>query len=107
MTQEALAEKLGGSFQAVSKWETEKAAPDITFLPRLADVFGCSIDELFARAAEQEQSSVPCFDFPWEDDHIIRGVVCEGRTILQASEMVETFTFEIVGDVKSVDCRCN
>ena len=46
VTQEALGEVLGVSSQAVSKWENESALPDILTLPKLADYFGISIDEL-------------------------------------------------------------
>lgn len=46
VTQEALGEVLGISGQAVSKWENESALPDILILPKLADYFGISIDEL-------------------------------------------------------------
>lgn len=46
MTQEQLAEKLGISAQAVSKWEKEIAYPDILLLPVLADEFEVSINEL-------------------------------------------------------------
>lgn len=42
-----LAEALGVSAQAVSKWETGKANPDLCLLPGLADYFGVSIDSLF------------------------------------------------------------
>ena len=48
MTQEQLAEKLGISFQAVSKWENNISLPDITVIPTLASVFGVSVDRLFA-----------------------------------------------------------
>ena len=48
ITQEVLGEVLGISGQAVSKWENESALPDITYLPRLADYFGISIDELMS-----------------------------------------------------------
>ena len=47
MTQEELAEKIGVSFQAVSKWENAQSAPDISWLPLLAEVFECAIDDLF------------------------------------------------------------
>ena len=48
LTQEEFAEKLGVTFQAVSKWETAKSAPDVTLLPLIAETFGCSIDDLFS-----------------------------------------------------------
>ena len=46
VTQEHLGDALGISSQAVSKWENESALPDIFLLPKLADYFGISIDEL-------------------------------------------------------------
>lgn len=46
ITQEQLGEVLGISSQAVSKWENDSALPDILILPKLADYFGISIDEL-------------------------------------------------------------
>lgn len=54
MTQEELAEELGVSAQAVSKWENGVTMPDISLLPALAEVFGVSIDELFDLTAEQK-----------------------------------------------------
>lgn len=48
ITQEGLAEYMGVSFQAVSKWETNTTMPDITLLPKLAVFFGVSIDALFS-----------------------------------------------------------
>lgn len=54
VTQEALAEYLGISFQAVSKWETEASTPDIALLPDIAVFFGITIDELFHIPNEAE-----------------------------------------------------
>ena len=48
-TQAQLAEKMDVSIQAVSKWETGASWPDVTTLPRLAQVLGVSIDWLFGR----------------------------------------------------------
>lgn len=47
MTQKQLAERLGVSCQAVSKWESGVCCPDIRLLPLIAECFGISIDELF------------------------------------------------------------
>ena len=47
VTQAQLAEKLGVSEQAVSKWENDLCAPDVSMFPILADYFGVSIDRLF------------------------------------------------------------
>lgn len=46
MTQEELANLLGVSSQAVSKWETDTSCPDISLLPQLAKALGVTIDEL-------------------------------------------------------------
>ncbi len=46
VTQEALAEYLHISSQAVSKWETGASCPDIDMLPKLAIFFGTSLDHL-------------------------------------------------------------
>lgn len=57
VTQEELANSVGVTFQAVSKWENNIALPDITLLPILAEYFGVSMDDLFdfsLREAEAE-----------------------------------------------------
>ena len=46
ITQEALAQKLGVTNQAVSKWESDICCPDVTLLPKIADIFDVSIDAL-------------------------------------------------------------
>lgn len=46
MTQEQLAMLLGVSRQSVSKWEAERAYPEMDKLLKLCDLFGCTLDEL-------------------------------------------------------------
>jgi len=47
LTQAQLAEKLGVSEQAVSKWENEVSLPDVSLFPAIASLFKVSIDRLF------------------------------------------------------------
>ena len=46
LTQDQLADQLGVTAQAVSKWENDLSCPDIGILPRLSAIFGTSIDAL-------------------------------------------------------------
>lgn len=46
LSQEGLAEKIGVSRQAVSKWETGEALPEVTKLKALADTFNVTVDFL-------------------------------------------------------------
>lgn len=58
ITQEILAEVLSVSPQAVSKWETGSASPDIQLLPELAIYFGVTIDELFCLTDDREYDRI-------------------------------------------------
>ena len=86
LSQDELAQKLGVTFQAVSKWENAKAAPDITFLPIMADIFGCYIDELFSREIKTEIHYDHCAEFPWADDNTIRIFQTVGKKIIKSQE---------------------
>ena len=51
--QDDIAEKVNISAQAVSKWENDISAPDISTLPILANILNVSLDELLGREVEQ------------------------------------------------------
>ncbi len=55
MTQLDLAEKMGVTDKAVSKWERDLSCPDVNTLPKLAEVFGISVDELMQIKAQSEE----------------------------------------------------
>jgi transcriptional regulator with XRE-family HTH domain len=59
MTQKELAEKIGVTDKAVSRWETGKGFPDVSFLIPLAEILGVSVTEMIrgeAMAAEDKES---------------------------------------------------
>lgn len=54
MTQLELAEKMGVTDKAVSKWERDLSCPDINSLPNLAEILGVTVDELMQIKREAE-----------------------------------------------------
>ena len=55
ITQAQLADKLGVSFQAVSRWETGAGYPDIILLPELAEAFQVTVDTLLGITEAREK----------------------------------------------------
>ncbi len=64
LTQEQLANELGLTFQAISKWENGLSCPDISLLPQLAEIFGVTIDDLFREQTEAEEKDVKAEETP-------------------------------------------
>ncbi len=83
LTQEAMAQKLGVTNQAVSKWETDQCCPDIMQLPQIADLFGITLDALFGREQEAAPTGAVTGDLPWEDDGCLRAVSFLGRKLIE------------------------
>ena len=81
LTQEQVAEALGVSYQAVSKWENNANTPDITLLPEIANLFGISIDALFSDNIA-DYSDIHSF---MKDDNVIRVVQMRGTKVLKVS----------------------
>ncbi len=83
ITQEQLANSIGISFQAVSKWENNIALPDITLAPILAGYFGISMDELFEFNLKEIESAIDsivdkAYEFRESDPQKSRGILEEG-----------------------------
>ena len=53
LKQEDIAQALGVSSQAVSKWENDQSCPDISLLPKLAKLLGVSVDTLLSGEEEK------------------------------------------------------
>ena len=58
LKQEERAAKLDVSGQAVSKWENDQTCPDISALPKLAEILGVTVDELLTGKTEEAQPVV-------------------------------------------------
>ena len=52
LTQEEVATKLNITAQAVSKWENDASAPDISVLVELSDILGVTLNDLLGKQAE-------------------------------------------------------
>ena len=77
ITQEQLAEYLGISTGAVSQWECDRTAPDITQLPLLANIFDVSADELLEIDGKKKEEIIHVFLDKYDElsnkgDHISR-----------------------------------
>lgn len=75
MSQDALAERLDVSRQAVSRWERDETMPETDKVVALADLFGVTTDYLLRQGAEEEpQAARPAAAAPHKDS---------GRDILE------------------------
>lgn len=81
ISQETLADHLGVSVQAVSKWETAASYPDITLLPKIAEYLKTDINALFF--GTEAEPAVLC-ELP--DDNKLRIVQCIGSKVLSREE---------------------
>ena len=100
ITQETLAQKLGVTNQAVSKWEADQSCPDIQLLPEIADIFGITIDELFGRTSKTQQIQT---GLPWENDNTLRVVLFKGHTLVHDGHPSENITFQYEGPALNVE----
>lgn len=56
MSQEKLAEKIGVSRQAITKWETDAGIPDIDNMMALSSLFNISLDELLSNEKTEKKA---------------------------------------------------
>ena len=63
LTQEALADRLGVSYQSISRWENGTTYPDLELIPAIAEVLAVTVDELLGMPQiEKEKRAVVAFD---------------------------------------------
>lgn len=91
LTQETLAEFLGMSFQAVSKWERGETYPDITMLPVIASFFGVTVDSLLGTDMIEKEKQIN------EYYEKYARMLAEGK-VDEAREMLKTAVSEFPGN---------
>lgn len=107
ITQETLANALGVSTQAVSKWETGNSMPDVTLIPKIAAYFGVTTDRLFGLAEpcpEKAQTGGKQPDYPWPDDGILRVIQFLGTKLISKNELKlgQTINLHVPEDLAEV-----
>ena len=80
ITQEAMAQELGVTAQAVSKWERGVATPDIALLPDISAFFGVTIDELFALSDDTRMERIQ--NMLWDERYFDPAEVEDTRKFL-------------------------
>lgn len=108
LTQEQLATALGISYQAVSKWKTDIALPDITLLPSLAAYFGVSLDELFdfsLRAVEKEIEEIAesAYRFRESDPEKSKGILEDGLKKYPDNDILKNNLLYVLNYTKDPD----
>ena len=103
MTQETLAEKLGTSFQSVSRWENGTTYPDIEFLPAIARIFGTTVDNLIGcdsnPSDEEMEQIMNAFSEALEDESIDNAVIIEQIRSLRRDYAADEHIWRIFGDM--------
>ena len=85
MSQEQLAEAVGVSRQAVSKWESEQASPDPEKIITLSEVFGVTTDYLL-KGVEPEKEEAKTEEKKTEDTHMTVGDVLDQKILTEKNK---------------------
>lgn len=106
ITQDKLAQALGVTPQAVSRWESEICYPDIETLPQIADFFGASMDELLCYDSLQKEAKIKEY---MENAyfHIERDNLMEALAILREAYAEIPSSFEIQLELAKVISEIN
>lgn len=109
MTQVELADLLNMSHQAVSKWERGESFPDIGTLPRLAEIFDVSIDDLLMDQASKERRKQPgdalggmVYEIANGNPDKVADMIKKGEleleSVIQMAPIIRTSTFDCIAD---------
>ena len=117
LSQEELADKIGVSRQAVSKWERAEASPDTDNLIMLSKVYGVTLDDIIseediieANKEDQKDYSYEEYDYDEDDDEKYENSkdpkIVRQRTIISAVTgalfLLATIAFLLIGFITSI-----
>lgn len=96
-TQEALANALGVSSQAISRWEANGGYPDMETIPSIANYFHVTIDELFGYDGKREEKIK---DIIIESDKLLNSKNKENECVSMLKAAIEEFPSEVIIKLK-------
>lgn len=111
VSQQELAEYLGVTFQSVSKWETKTTLPDITLLPKIAEYFQVTVDEVLGLKPIRSSHYIPRDTNNRNDWRRMEHVVENDRRFFWNEDYLNYFFHEVLKVDHPVDviefCCCN
>ena len=102
MTQLELAEKMGVTDKAVSKWERDLSFPDVSSIPKLAEILGVTVDELMQVKAESKEEPLKkrideIVDVAFKGVALAMGIAVVVLSIMKQIEMESAITMLGIG----------
>lgn len=97
LTQEQLADILGVSFQAVSKWERGEAYPDIEMLPTIAEYFGITTDELMGMKEIRDTADAEKISAQTKEN-MSKGLIAENIKLLEEAVKVHPNNYRLLSE---------
>lgn len=99
-TQTEFAQRIGVTGKAVSKWETGHGLPDTTLFPKIADIFGVSVDCLMKNHVERDKNqndtlAVHPNSISIEEQELIIAKMLHNG-IIKITELLETKDIQII-----------
>lgn len=104
MTQLELAEKMGVTDKAVSKWERDLSFPDVSSIPKLAEILGVSVDELMQNKAESKEEPIKkkideIIDVAFKGVALAMGIAIVVLSVMKQIEMDSAITMLGIGSL--------